>query len=72
MTEVDRIVKQITIDENFQKEVADLVKEGWTLETPAVAIYHLIRPKQQVGAIGKMKIRDDLISVRGPDGELKQ
>lgn len=54
MTDLEHDIKVIPIDANFQSEVEKLHKAGWELVSGVVpvAIYHLVRVKGKVDAVG--------------------
>lgn len=67
--EIEHIISTFPIDENLQKSVDELVKEGWELPPgiKAVAVYHLVRVKPEqspgMGAMGKLTLDDSKILV---------
>ncbi|MFZ0867802.1 MAG: hypothetical protein WAN06_14215 [Candidatus Sulfotelmatobacter sp.] len=73
--DVEHIVRSFPVDESLQKQVQALESEGYQIVPgiPPVIVYHLARPKKeqpqqsqsddQPGALGKLRINDDLIMV---------
>ena len=58
--EMEHSVKVIPIDAKYQEETEKLRRDGWEQVqgvTP-VAIFHLIRPKQQPMGIGTLTVDD--------------
>lgn len=66
--DIEHTVKVFPIDATLKDNVDALVKEGWeTVPGVApVAVYHLVRAKQEqpaTGVIGKLRIDDSLVTV---------
>lgn len=73
MAEVEFKTVMFDVDEGLQSKVQQLEAEGWKPTTKPVMTYHLVREKPEEpeggGALGKLRINDDLILVLGPDGK---
>lgn len=69
----------VPIDQNMQDAVNNLEKDGWKLrqDVPPVAVYHLWKSDEERphlmgnAGFGRLALRDDLITVLGPDGKPK-
>ena len=82
----EHIIRSIPLDEKFPGEVEKLRSEGWQTDpdVPPVVVYHLYRrtlgagetlpsgldPLFAAGIKAEMKIDDDKVVVRKPDGRM--
>ena len=70
--EIEHKIVSLPIDGTLQAEVEKLGAEGWVMQVPPVAVYHLAREKPGMSGMGRVVINDDLVVIKDKNGKIRK